>query len=94
MASYRDKVNQRKMETESGKIAFAIELLERDYKMKNEARQHTIALYDNYALSREGVLSWCVYKVTDFDDCYKIVPMDAGWKVTKAVLEAQPWSYL
>ena len=94
MASYRDKVNQKKMETESGKIAFAIELLERDYKMKYEARKHTIALYDNYALSREGLLSWCVYKVGDFDDWYKIVPMDVDWEVCKSVLEAQPWKYL
>ena len=94
MASYRDKINKEKMKTESGKIAFSIELLERDYKMTSEARKHTIALYDNYALSREGILSWCVYKVTDAEDYYKIVPSECGYDECRSILEAQSWRCL
>lgn len=94
MASYRDKINQKKMETESGKIAFYIEELERDYKKVSEAKKHTIKLFDNYALSREGILSWCVYRVTDAEDCYKIVPTDCGYEECRSILEAQSWRYL
>ena len=92
MASYRDKINQRKLETESGKIAFAIEMIDRDWKLKCEARRNTLELYDGYSIESDGSLSWVINKFENGEDYYKILPKDSTYSVYESVLNAQPWT--
>lgn len=100
MASYRDKKNQEKMSTESGKIAWCIEWLQnlkydefdeyfRDYK--------ELALYDDVSIwpARDAAV-WTVCKPVKYKGnrfWFKYVPQWLTWKQTKNVLDAQPWQY-
>ena len=98
MASYLDKQNQKKMATESGKIAFALELMDRYPDLKPKFGV-TVELYDGYS-AVEDTWVWVIYKHNGLGDCwYKVVPNHEGsmalwFESTKGVLEHQPWVYL
>ena len=95
MASYRDKENQKKMATESGKIAFALELMDRYPDLKPKFGV-TVDLYDGYS-AVEDTFIWIVYKHNSMGDCwYKVVPRNSylWFEVMRDVLSAQPWQYL
>ena len=100
MASYRDKINQRKLSTESGRIAFAIELLDKNYKIRKDWREEllkhkSIEIYDGiYVYEDHNV--WWIWKPVDYKpnrSYTKIVPVYESFEVMRDVLDAQPWQY-
>ena len=93
MASYQDKINQRKMSTESGRIAFAIDLMNRlPYKDRIELHDDLygigIPLYEDIWVRR--CKDAAVYEVA-YGNSNKYVPMFLTWEEMKMVLDAQPW---
>ena len=102
MASYQDKINQRKMSTESGRIAFAIELLHRIPKLRFELykdiRGHGIPLFDDVSLrSCHDAFLYEISKPVEYKAnryLVKYVHMDMSWEDTKRMLDAQPWMYI
>lgn len=93
MASYQDKINQRKMSTESGRIAFAIDLMERlPYRdrrgLHDDLRGAGVPLFDNVSVRRCKDAS--VYEISNAG-CTKYVPDYLTWDEMKDVLDAQPW---
>lgn len=93
MASYHDKVNQRKLETESGRIVFAVELMDHypDLKPKHGM---PVDIYDGYSI-RIGTLHYEVYKWNGLgDEWVKIFPAYCDYESMVNVLDAQPWEYL
>lgn len=94
MASYRDKINQEKMETESGKIAFSIELMNRIRGLMPK-RDEKVDIFDSemfsYWLERD-TLSWYAFKADKYGDTWlKVLPVYSIYKTQVDVLEAQPW---
>ena len=104
MASYRDKINQEQLETESGKIAWCIVWMEGHWPWKKDFYLNgCLDLFDGS--SEECHYSYKLYKSKEpgayilvrsdaFSDWSKIVPTDCDWLVYKNVLDAQPWSYI
>lgn len=100
MASYRDKINQRKLSTESGRIAFAIELLENNYKIckdwrKDLAEHKPVEIYDGIYIYKDTYV-WVIYKPVDYKPnryYEKVVPILSNYEVMRDVLDAQPWQY-
>lgn len=94
MASYRDKQNQRKMETESGRIVFAVELMDRYPELKPR-RGMPADIYDGYSIRIE-TYHYEVYKWNSAgDEWIKIFPrLYYDYDSMINVLDAQPWQYL
>ena len=93
MASYQDKINQRKMSTESGKIAFAIDLMERlpfrDRRdLINDLHGTGVPLFDDVSVRR--CKDALVYEVSNANSL-KYIPLFLTWDEMKDVLDAQPW---
>ena len=102
MASYRDKINEEKLDTIDGKIAWAIEYLETHLKMRVEIRRDIskrknkeIEIFDNITIE-EDTLTWIVWKHVDpgYKPLYKIVPKFSWYDEMRSVLEAQTWKVL
>lgn len=94
MASYRDKINQEKMETESGKIAFSIELM-KHIRGLFPKRGDRVDIFDSekfhYSVERDS-LAWYVYLDNDYGETsYKVLPVFSNYETLVDVLEAQPW---
>lgn len=94
MASYRDKVNQEKMETESGKIAFSIELMKRIRGLFPK-RGDKVDIFDSekysYSIERDS-LAWYIYLVNNYGETsYKVLPIFSNYETNVDILEAQPW---
>lgn len=105
MASYQDKLNQRLMETESGKIAWCIRFIEsgvpgmyfkEDYY--EDLRDGEIKLFDDISLRQSSdCLIYEIYRPVEFKAnrylCkYVQQRMSYEWYVT--MLDAQPWQYI
>lgn len=95
MASYRDKINQEKLSTESGRIAFAIQILNNPtrYGLKwNEfIKDGIIAIYDGIRVEKAPIGIY-VEKWSEqyFDWMYKIV-RGIDYDEDVAMLNAQTW---
>ena len=94
MASYRDKVNQEKMETESGKIAFSIELM-KHIRGLFPKRGDRVDIFNNeknsYSVERDS-LAWYIYRINNYGETfYKVLPAFSNYETHVDVLEAQPW---
>ena len=104
MASYRDKINQKQMETESGKIAWSIIFIERESwsLMKEEYRNlrtgGIIDLFDGYSLweSKDcGV--YVISKPVEYKGnryWRKYVQQGMYYDEMVRMLDAQPWDYI
>ena len=100
MASYRNKINQKKLSTESGRIAFAIELLENNYKIRKDWRKElaehkSIEIYGGIYVY-EDTYAWIISKPVDYKPnryYVKVVPIFSSYDVIRDVLDAQPWQY-
>ena len=97
MASYRDKINQAKMETESGKIIFCIELMSR-YRDLRPKYSESVNIFEddkyNYYV-RENGLIWEVVRYDEFGESfYKVIPRYADYETMVDVLDAQYWCCL
>ena len=99
MSSYRDKINEEKLGTFEGKIAWSIEYLESHPKMMLEAmrdmqKKHTkeIELFDNVT-AEPDTLVWYIWNhYTDGERAgYKIVPRFSWYEEMVDVLNAQTW---
>lgn len=94
MASYRDKINQEKMETESGKIAFSIELMKRIRGLMPK-RGDDVDIFDDemfsYSLERD-TMAWYAYRSDHYGETWvKVLPVYSTYEIHVNVLEAQPW---
>jgi hypothetical protein len=100
MASYRDKINQRKLSTESGRIAFAIELLEHNYKIckdwrKDLSEHKPVEIYDGIYIYKDTYV-WVISTPVDYKPnryYVEVVPIFSNHEVMRDVLDAQPWQY-
>lgn len=97
MASYRDKINQAKMETESGKIVFCIELIDR-YKDLRPKYGNCIEIFNdekyNYYIRQNGLI-WEVCRYNEYGETfYKVIPYYADYETMVDVLDAQHWCCL
>ena len=102
MASYLDKINQEKMSTESGKIAFCLELLKRypklGYELHKDIHGKGIALYDDYSLREcNDAFVYEISRPVEFKPnryLVKYVMVDLDWETSRQMLDAQPWLYI
>ncbi len=105
MASYRDKINQKQMSTESGKIAWAIHYIESCGKWRFKKDWMTalredegIPLFDDICLYQgKGDFIYVIVKPVDYKPnrywCkYVQQYMTYDWMVK--MLDAQPWAYI
>ena len=105
MASYRDKLNQRQMVTESGKIAWCIQFIEGcgKWKFKKDwimtLRKHeALPLFDNVYLRESDCESiYVIFKPLAYrPNAYlcKYVQTDMTYDQYVDMLDAQPWQYI
>ena len=100
MASYREKTNQKKLSTESGKIAWAINWIEThpDLKYDVMTADEETELYDGVSIWHSHDCSvWVVAKVVPYKaNRYwaKYVQSGLFWEEAKTMLDAQPWLYI
>lgn len=105
MASYLNKINQKKMTTESGKIAYCIELIKRyGYDLLRDERDiinftdDPIELFDDISIRslRDAFIYEVSKPVLYKSNRYwcKYVQVGLDWEGTKKMLDAQPWFYL
>ena len=105
MASYRDKTNQKKMSTESGKIAWCIQFIESSemFRFKKDIllalrKSEEIPLFDNVYLRMSK--SEFIYIISKPVDCKpnrylcKYVQQYMLYDACVAMLDAQPWQYI
>lgn len=100
MASYRDKINQKCMSTESGKIAWCINFMQHPpLEFKNDYYndlRHGIALFDNVSVFESEyvyVVSKAVpYKANRY--MFKYLQIGMTYDQMVDMLEAQPWQYM
>ena len=98
--SYRAKINEQKLSTESGKIAFAIDLLERMHELRNERWDAELGndtpLYDGIVIRGSGFV-WEVWKPVECKPNRYYVKYVQQWLTydgAKKMLDAQPWQYI
>lgn len=100
MASYGDKINQRLFKTEAGRIAWAINYIENDYKLREELLSSGCEqpLFDDVSMWLDEYGSYHIVKSVEFKPnryYYKIIPSNCLFSIESmvTVLEAQPWGY-
>lgn len=97
MASYRDKINQEKMATESGKIAFSIELMK---QIRGLMPKRGVSVYifdeENFSYSLElDTMAWYAYRADNYGNAwFKVLPEFSSYETHVKVLDAQPWVYI
>ena len=82
MASYRDKINKKKLKDESGKIAWCIEKLANDRELKKEFIHEGLQLFDETYVERYRDDTFdpeeikeelnCSYSLWDRTYCYEV----------------------
>lgn len=96
MASYKTKILNEKCNTESGRIAYAIELLENNYHiMRDWLKETNIPLFDDVSVYRQPEC-WVVWKPVEMkaNRCWsKIIPLYCMYDEMVRVLDAQTWHY-
>ena len=105
MASYSDKINQKRMSTESGKIAWCIWFIESDGKFgfKKDIllalrKSEEIPLFDNVFLRKsKSEFIYIISKPVDYKPnryLCKYVQQNMIYDECVAMLDAQPWQYI
>ena len=101
MASYKVKVHMKKLDTESGRIAFALELIDifpwnfrKDWLL--ELRQkRPLEIYDGIYIVDDGTsgLYYTVMAISEYHDryVYKVVHRYGTYQENVAMLNAQKW---
>lgn len=102
MASYRDKINQKKMATESGKIAWCIQFIEHpplEFKTDyyDDLLDGDIPLFDDFLLSTGPIMIYIIYRPVEYkaNRYYaKYVQQGMNYNQMVKMLDAQPWQYI
>ena len=105
MASYRDKINQKQMSTESGKIAWAIEYIHRcgSFRFKKDwlltlNKHEGLQLFDNVSVYRsKSEFIYVIVKPVDYKPnryLCKYIQTNMTYDQMVKMLDAQPWDYV
>lgn len=105
MASYRDKINQKQMSTESGKIAWCIQFIEsggsfrfrKDWQLALRKHESIVLFDDVYMRQSNGEFLYVIIKSVDYKPnryLCKYVQTGMFYDQYVNMLEAQPWQYI
>lgn len=100
MASYQDKINQKRMSTESGKIAWCINYIQHPpLEFKNDyykELKNGINLFDDVSVFETTYVYVISRPVRDKANRYLFKYLQIGMSYDQMVemLDAQPWQYM
>ena len=105
MASYKDKINQKRMATESGKIAWAIEFIERGgtFRFRKDWQlalntHNVVELFDDICMRAcQDCFAYEIFKPVEFKPnryLCKYVQTGMHYEDCVKMLDAQPWLYI
>lgn len=100
MASYQDKINQKRMSTESGKIAWCIDFMQHPPLNFNndyyEELRNGIDLFDDISVYEDGFVYVVWRPVHSKGNRYlnKYLQISMSYDQMVKMLDAQPWQYI